>query len=87
MFLSQVTQLFRSKWLNFVLKSWVTGGTKIRLNFLSQNDSIFPLNAPREKIAVHYAYDQSFWFKIWIDHRKNSFERSVYESVHDKRIK
>ena len=31
------------------LKSWVTGGIKIRPNFLSQNDSIFSLSAPREK--------------------------------------
>ena len=32
------------------LKSWVTGGIKIRPNFLGQNDSIFSLIAPREKI-------------------------------------
>ena len=61
------TQLFRSKWLNFFLsvrwekklshfdlKSWVTGGIKIRPNFLDQNDSIFSISAPREKI-------ESFW--------------------------
>ena len=57
------------------------------LNFLGQNDSIFSLSAPIDKIAVHYAYDQTFDFKMWIDPRKNSFERSVYESVHEKRIK
>ena len=43
------------------------------LNFLGQNDSIFSLSAPREKIAVHYAYDQTFNLK--------------YESVNEKRIK
>ena len=32
----------------------------MRPNFLGQNDSIFSLGAPREKIAVHYAYDQTF---------------------------
>ena len=48
-----MTQLFRSKWLNicsvhrekllshFNPESWVAGGTKIWLNFLGQNDSIF----------------------------------------------
>ena len=57
------------------------------LNFLGQNDSILSLSAPREKIAVNYAYDQTFDFKMWMDHWKKFFERSVYESVHEKRIK
>ena len=39
----------------------------MRPNFLGQNDSIFSLSAPREKIALHYAYDQTFDFKYeWI---------------------
>ena len=37
---------------HFDLKSWVTGGIKIRPNFLGQNDSIFSLSAPREKIEL-----------------------------------
>ena len=40
--------------LKFDLKSVVTGGIKIRPNFLGQNDSIFSISAPREKI-------ESFW--------------------------
>ena len=54
-----MTQFFLSvhrekKLSHFVLKSGVTGGIKIRPNFSSQNDSIFSLSAPREKI-------ESFW--------------------------
>ena len=54
-----MTQFFRSvhrekKMSHFDPESWVTGGTKIRPNFLSQNDSIFSLSAPREEI-------ESFW--------------------------
>ena len=50
-----MTQFFLSvhqekKLSHFDLKSWVTGGTKIRPNYLGQNDSIFSLSAPREKI-------------------------------------
>ena len=52
--------LFRSKWLNFLslhrekkksfdLKSWVTGGTEIRPNFLGQNDSIFFFECTKRK--------------------------------------
>ena len=49
-----MTQFFLSvhrekKLSHFDLKSWVTGGIKIRPNFLGQNDSIFSLSATREK--------------------------------------
>ena len=38
---------------HFDLKSWVTGGTKIRSNFLGQNDSTksYSLSALREKLS------------------------------------
>ena len=43
----------------------------MRPNFLGQNDFIFSLSAPREKIAVHYAYDQTNYFKEkWLNKRK-----------------
>ena len=50
-----MTQFFLSvhqeeKFSHFDLKSRVTGGTKIRPNFLGPNDSIFSLSASREKI-------------------------------------
>ena len=58
-FYVKMTQFFLSvhrekKLSHFVLKSWVTGGIKIRPNSLGQNYSIFSLSAPREKI-------ESFW--------------------------
>ena len=40
----------REKLSHIDLKSWVTGEIKIRLNFLGQNDSIFSLSAPEQKI-------------------------------------
>ena len=45
-FLVKMIQFFLSmhrekKMSHFDLKSWVSGETKIRLNFLGQNDSIF----------------------------------------------
>ena len=51
-----MTQFFLSvhrekKLSHFDLKIWVTGGIKIRPNFLGQNDSIFSLSAPREKLS------------------------------------
>ena len=30
---------------------------------------------------LFYAFDQTFDFKTWMDHRKNSYERRVYEWV------
>ena len=49
-----MTQFFLSvhqekKLIPFNLKSWVTGGTKIRHNFLGQNDQNFFLSVHREK--------------------------------------
>ena len=44
----------RKKLSHFDLKSWVTGGTKIRPNFLCQNDSIFFLSVHREKKLSHF---------------------------------
>ena len=40
----------REKMSHFDPKTWVTGRTKIRPNFLGQNDSIFLYSAPREII-------------------------------------
>ena len=49
--MTQYFSVHREKKLShFDLKSWVTGGIKIRPNFLGQNDSIFSLSAPREKL-------------------------------------
>ena len=65
-----MTQFFLSvhwekKLTHFDLKSWVTGGTKIRPDFLGQNDSIFSLSA-REKIE---SFDPKSWVtggtKFW----------------------
>ena len=52
----------------FFLKLNVFVSTQFKwLNFLGQNDSIFSLSAPREKNAIHYAYDQTFYLKYeWI---------------------
>ena len=36
---------------HFDLNSWVTGGTKIRSNFLGQNDSTYSLRALGEKLS------------------------------------
>ena len=52
-FLGQNDSIFslsalREKNKSFVLKSWVTGGNKMRPNFLGQNYSIF-LSVHREK--------------------------------------
>ena len=61
-----MTNLNVQKWLNgkklshFDLKSWVTDRTKIRPNFLGQNDSIFSLSAPRKKLS-------HFDLKIWVN--------------------
>ena len=42
--------------INFVLKSWFTGGTEIRPNFLDQNDGKFFLSVHREKKLQYTMY-------------------------------
>ena len=49
---------------HFDLKNSITGRTKIWPKFLSQNDSIFSLTAPREKIS-------HFDPKSWVTDGKN----------------
>ena len=51
-----MTQFFRSvqrekKLSHFDPKSWVTGGTKIRSNFLGKNNWTNSLSALREKLS------------------------------------
>ena len=65
----------------FDLKSWVTGGIKIRPNFLGQNDSIFSLSAQEKKLSH---VDPKSWViggtKIW----PNFLGQSdwIFRSVH-----
>ena len=86
MFLSQLKWLIVlgqiiKKLSHFDLKSSVTGGTKIRPNFLFQNDSIFSLSAPREKLSH---FDPKSWVtggtKIWLNFvgQNDSISRSVH---------
>ena len=35
---------------------------------------------------IYYAFEQTFDFKMRFDHRKNSFERRVYEWVEEKSL-
>ena len=68
-----MTQFFLSvhqekKLSHFNHKSWVTGGTNIRPNFLGQNDSIFSLSAPKKKLSH---FDLKSWVTGWIKIRHN----------------
>ena len=69
------------KMSHFNLKSWLTGGMKIRPNFLGQNDSIFLLSAPRKK-KIHF--DPQSWVtggtKIWPNFLGQN--DSIFHSVH-----
>ena len=80
---TKVTQLFRSKWLNFFLsvhrekklshfdlKSWVTGGTKIRPNFVVKM-TLFSLSLHREKKLSH------FDLKSWVTGGLTKFDPTL----------
>ena len=91
---TQVTQLFRSKWINFSsqctkrkklshidFKNWVTGHQNSTQLFRSKWLNFFSLSAPREKI-------ESFWLKklshygIKIRHNILGQNDSLFLSVH-----
>ena len=58
-FFSKYTER-KTKFSYLDLKSWVTGGTKIQPNFLGQNNSIFTLSAPIEKLS-HFDLKSCHW--------------------------
>ena len=73
-FQAKMTQFFSQcieskNWVILTLKSWFTGRTKIRPNFLGQNDSIFFLSVHWEKKLSHF--DLKSWVTGGIKIRPN----------------